>query len=322
MKWSEFRTSVIKLINSSSTSGNLIPTTDSSVVDSVLRLPQLYNAVLLEIATTAKYIHKKKSISQNPIPNQLLMPLTTFDVQQHLSTDLTDMSAKGSQSYCFKVDNVATIYIEEEFPSGTWTVLNTINHTTPKGEFTQYKGFTGCTDVTRNVRVRFGGNYPYNVRDKALFAYLFPTVDDIPNYEKYRTYTMPTDFYLLNKVVNNGNNMLRQNTVDWEFQGRNEIAVNYFLVGGIDIFYYAYPTEVPETPSDDYVLQLDNEANQASVFGVAALILMDDPVGKSTSTNLMALYQNKLANMVNAVTKGSTSVSNSLFTTDNTFKLF
>lgn len=208
MKWSEFRTSVIKMINNYSTSGNLIPTTDSSVVDSVLRLPQLYNSVLLEIATTAKYINSKTIITQ-------------VGLSPYISTN-----------------------------------------------------------------------------------------------PKYIEYTMPSDFYSMNKVEFNFEK------IKWLWRGRNKIAVSSAIDGEIDVFYYAYPTEVPETPSDDYVLQLDNEANQASVFGVAALILMDDPVGKSTSTNLMALYQNKLANMTNAVTKGSTSVSNSLFTTDNTYKLF
>lgn len=310
MTYSEFRDLTIKLLNSYSTSGNLTLLTDSSINDAVLRLASFAQVAQFEIATTAKYIHKKKIISQNPIPN-LLLGLYTFDIQAHLDKDLIDMVAKGAKSYNFEVDNLATIYIEEETSTGVWTILQTLTNTV-KGEYTIFKGFTGVTNVAHNVRVRFSGSYPYNVRNKALFAYLWPTTSDMPVYQKYAEYTMPTDFFQLNKVVNKGNSI--QNTVDWEWQGRTKVSVNYFLVGEIDIFYYAYPTAVPTTPSDDWTFDLDEEACKAIPYYASAQVLMDDPVNRSTSDKLMALYQGKLANMSNNITQGNQSVKNSMFT--------
>lgn len=321
MTYAQFRDMTIKLLNQFSASGNLTPLTDAAVQDAVLRFPVFAQASQVEIATTAKYIHKKKVISQNPIPNLLPNPLYTFDVQAHLDSDLPDMVAKGAKSYNFEVDNVADIYIEEERVSGVWTILQTINHTTPKGEYTIYKGFTGCTNPNYNVRVRFSGSYPYNVRNRALFAYIFPTVSDIPVYQRYAEYTMPTNFYQLNKVVNKGNSMLYQNTIDWEWRGRNGIAVNYFLVGEIDVFYYAYPTEVPITPADDWEFDLDEEACQCIPYYVASQVLADDPVNKSVGVRMFEIYQGKLANMSNVITQGSQSVKNSMFLSNDS-KLF
>lgn len=322
MNYGQLKAATIKILNSYSNSGQLIPATDGNVKDYIFRFPELANICQFEIATTAKYIHKVKRISQNPVPNQLPNALNKFDVVQHLGTDLTDMVAQGAKSYYFEVDNVADIYIEEERTSGVWTVLKTINHATPKGQYTAYKGFTGCTNTSYNVRVRFSGSYPYNVRNRALFAYLFPTEDDIPVYERYVKYTMPSDFYLLNRVVNKGNQMTYTNTIDWQFEGRNVIAVNYFLVGSIDIFYYAYPATIPDNVADDYEFEIDEEACQAMPYFVASQVLLDDPMNKSVGDKLYTIYQGKLANMTNAVTQGSTSIKNSLFTGDSINKLF
>ena len=317
----EGKLQVKKLISQFSSSGQLTADTDSSIIDNIKRLPAFFNQYQTEVATNAKYIHGVKRISQNPIPNMLTNPLYQFDVQQHLSTDLTDMVAKGAKSYSFKMDNVGTAIIEEQV-GGVWQALPIpviINNTTPKGEYTLYKGFILASSPTNNVRVRFTGSYPFNVRDKALFAYSFPTEIDIPTYEKYIKYTMPDNFYLLNKVDNKGNSMLRQNTIDWEWEGENElgesiIAINYFLVGEIDIHCYLYPDKVPDDVADGFKFQLKPDGFFAMCVGVAYEVLKDDPVNKSVADKLYAVYQSKLANMTNAVTLGSTNVKNSLFT--------
>lgn len=322
MKWSELVDTTIKLLDFYSNAGNVIPSSDGNTLDATLRFPQFAQIAQVEIATTAKYIRKTKEISQNPIPNLMPNPLYMFNVIPHLGMDLTDMVSKGAKSYYFEVDNVADIYIEEETTPNTWTILDTINHTTPKGIYTSYKGFIEASSVNNNVRIRFSGDYPYNIRNRFLCAYAFPTIDDIPNYQRYVKYTMPADFYQLEKVINKGNDMLYQDTVDWQWEGRNILAVNYGLIGEIDVFYYAYPTQVPISPTDDWEFDLDEEACQAIPFYIASQVLIDDPANKSTASTLLALYQGKLANMSNVITQGAQSVKNSMFVTDGTNKLF
>lgn len=322
MNYKTFKEDTLKLLNQWSISGNLIPLTDENTLDMVLRFPAFLNKYLQEIATSAKYIHKVKSISQNPIPNLLPSPLSCFDIIQHTDQDLTTMLAKGAKSYHFMIDGVSSWIIEEERASGVWTELSNGSQVSPKGEYSRYKGFTGVTDPSYNVRIRFTGLYPYNVRNRALYAYVFPTVSDIPDYERYVIYQMPSNFYMLNKVVQKGNGMIYDNTLDWNWEGRDKIALNYFLVGEIDVHYHAYPDIVADNVADDYILQLDEEACQAATYGVACEVFRTDPQNKSVSDKLYAVYQGKLANMTNVVTLGSTSVKNSLFKTDSTAKLF
>jgi hypothetical protein len=322
MNYGTFKSDTLKLLNQWSIRGNLIPLTDENTLDMVLRFPAFLNKYLQEIATSSKYIHRVKSISQNPIPNMLPNPLSCFDIIQHTDQDLTSMLSKGAKSYHFMVDGVSSWVIEEERTSGIWTELSSGSQSSPKGEYTRYKGFTGVTDTSYNVRIRFTGLYPYNVRNRALYAYVFPTVEDIPDYERYVIYEMPTNFFMLNKVVQKGQGLIYDNTLDWNWEGRNKIALNYFLVGEIDVHYHAYPDVVPENVADEYVLQLDEEACQAATYGVACEVFRTDPQNKSVSDKLYAVYQGKLANMTNVITLGSTSVKNTLFKTDSTSKLF
>jgi hypothetical protein len=322
MNYGTFKKDTLKLLNQWSISGNLISEADENTLDMTLRFSAFLNKYMQEIATAAKYIHKKKSISQNPIANLLSNPVDCFNVIQHTSQDLTTMVAKGAKSYHFMIDGVSSWVIEEERTSGVWTVLSTASQSSPKGQYTRYKGFTGVTDPSYNVRIRFTGDYVYNIRNRALYEFNFPTVEDIPDYERYVIYEMPTDFYMLNKVVYKGQNMVYDNTLDWQWEGRNKIALNYYLVGEIDIFYYAYPEVIPESVADDYVLPLDEEACQAATYGVACEIFRTDPQNKSVSDKLYAVYQGKLANMKNVITIGSTTVKNSFFSTDGSTKLF
>jgi hypothetical protein len=308
MNYATFRDATIKLLNVYSASGNLTPISDSSVQDAVLRFPAFVNICQNEIATTTKYIHKKKIISQNPIPNMLSNPYATFDIQAFLGIDLVDMVAQGAQSYNFEVDNLATIYIEEEV-NGVWQVLPIpveINNTV-KGQYTIYKGFIVPSNPTNNVRVRFSGLYPYNIRNKALFAYTWSSTDDMPIYQRYSEYIMPDDFFNLMNVVDKGNN------IKWEFKGRNIIAIDYFLVGEVDIQYYAYPTEVSDPSIDSFIFDLDEEACQCMAFYVASQVLIDDPINKSVGARLFDIYQGKLANLTNVITQGTQSVTNTMF---------
>lgn len=314
MLYSEAKSKTINLLNQYSNSGNLIPSTDGNTLDFTLRMPALFDFTQKEIATTAKYIHKSKHITQNPIPNLLPNADNEFDVRQYQVVDITDAEAQGAQSYYFEVDGIATVYIEEETAPDTWTQLTVINNTT-QGQFTAYSGFTGVSNVANNVRLRFSGLYPYNYRNRALYAFIFPTVADIPPYTKFINYTMNADFFKLQRVEIQDNDDPFPQTVPWYWVGRNALAVSRYFIGYIDIFYYAYPATIDDTVADSYPFEIDEEACQAMPFYVASQLLIDDPINKSVSDKLFAMYQGKLSNLANLPTQNNKAVKNTLFAT-------
>jgi hypothetical protein len=310
---------VLQTINYWSISGNLIDSTDPNRLDYTLRFRTHYDTCQKEIATTSKKIKKTYRVSQNYIPNQLSGD--TFDVVQYLATDLT-YSATGSKAYSFKVDNVSTIYIEEETAEDTWTTLSTISHTTPVGYFTEYTGLITASDTDNDIRIRFSGSYPYNIRDIALFAYSFPSAGTIPQYQRYRLYNMPSDFFQLNKIIFKGNpsdGYSYNPTADFYWEKRNVLAINYFNVGEYTIDYNAYPTDIDDNTLTTYEFEIDVEAQEAIPFYVASHMMLDE--NGNINNKLYTMYQGKLANLDDKVSNGATSISNTLFTS-TTNKLF
>ncbi|OCZ54312.1 hypothetical protein [Dehalobacter sp. TeCB1] len=64
MNYGQARDKTIKLLNSYSNAGNITPLTEGNVLDYTLRMPALFDASQIEIATTAKYIDAIHTVSQ------------------------------------------------------------------------------------------------------------------------------------------------------------------------------------------------------------------------------------------------------------------
>jgi hypothetical protein len=309
---------IIKIINNYSNSGNLISDTDPNQLDYTLRFRVLQDTAQKLIATIKK-IHKVKKINQNSIPSQLPLPLYNFDIIQHLDTDKT-YEAVGTKALTFKVDNIATIYIEEKI-AGVWIELEQIDHTTPVGEFATYSKLVSASDPTNTIRIRFSGSYPYNIRDIAMFKYPFPNTTAIPKYERYTLHEMPSDFYQFNKLVLKGNltnSQQYQSTSDFYWEQRNIIAIPYYNIGEYNVFYYAYPQDITDETEGTYEFEIDTEAQEAIPYYVAAHMLMDE---SNTYQDLLGMYNNILANLDTKIANAPNGVQNSLFS-GTTEKLF
>lgn len=310
MNLGQVKDKTTKLINNYSNNGNLISPLDPNQLDYSLRYNSLIDIAQKEIAQIKK-IHREKRISQNPIPTLLESPLYQFDVEQHLNVDLI-YTGKGAKAYYFEVDNQAEIYIEEEI-GGVWVILQMISHSSPVGEYTAYKGLINSSGG--NVRMRFSGNYVYNIRNRALYGYDFPTDDDVPDFTRYKRYFMPDDFYQLNKVILDGNvreSKTYHNTSDFFWEQRNVIALNYFNSGEYRIFYYAYPQNIDDDTDDSYELEVDIEAQEAIPYYVAAHVLMDET---NLYTTLLTIYNNKLMNLDGKIANPPNAIENTMFST-------
>ena len=304
----------IKLINYYSSAGTIITASDPNYSDYVLRMPSLIDSAQKEIATTAKSIRKQHTISQNPIISQINNPYYNFDIVQHLKDDII-YSATGSKAYTFKVDNPSTIYIEESSDNGeNWTTLDTITHTTPKGKFTEYKGLITLSDVENLARIRFGGNYVYNFRDIAMFDVNFASEDDIPQYQAYVEYTMPTDFYKLVNVETKGQYVEGKSFrpyTDFYWNKTNVLSVNYYKTCEFDIDYIAYPATITDATATSTELEIDIEAQEAIPYYVASHMMIDE--NGNINNKLYAMYQGKVANLNDNTPNGSTQVLNTMY---------
>lgn len=280
-----------------------VPISDGENADYLNRMNRFADVAQKELAQVKK-IHSVFSLSNNPIkPQQGL--LQGFDIKQHLpGTDIIDMF-QGSQAYYFEVDNVGDIYIEESTVSG-WVPLVTINNTV-KGQFTAYKGLINASNPLNQIRLRFSGNYVYNIRNKALFAYSFPSVQDVPDYRPYIKFQMPSDFMELQKVIQQGDPRTYIDMISFKWEGKKTFVLNYYDVGSFDVHYYRYPTTIDSTTPDTYDFEIDIEAQEAIPFFLGGHALMDE--NPTLAIQLLNEYQTKLSRLFTTDDFGITTIT-------------
>jgi hypothetical protein len=284
------KTKALQYMREYSNNANLISSTVNA--DYTLAFNNAADTAQKKIATIKKII-STYSFSRNPILNQLGL-LTGFDIQQHLNVDLIDTMAIGSQAYYFEVDRQCSVYIEEQV-GGVWTILSTITVPNTVISFTAYKGLITPSSLLNQVRIRFGGLYPYNIRNRYLCQYTFPTVADIPDYTNYVEYTMPNNFMKLKSVIHRGDPNVYEHISNHYWRGKRILVVRYDIAGSFDIEYYQYPADITASTDDNYVFELDIDACEAIPYFMGAMALIEE--NPSVSTMLLNLYQAELSNL-------------------------
>ena len=247
-----------------------IKITDAENADYLLRAIPFFDQAQKQIAQYSK-IHAVKHISRYPETN-LLGDNQTWDMIRHANADLSNTICVGGQAYYFEVDNPATIYIEEEV-SGVWTVRDTITVPESVTSFTAYKGVISLDSVLNSVRMRFSGSYPYSIRNRAFYANLYASASKVPDYTPYVTYTMPSDFFEIDKVINTTDNQIYNDTLDYRRVGRREIVFSYDTKGEIDAHYFKYPVNLYD--QDTVTVYTDTASAGAFTY-------ITFPVGAST----------------------------------------
>lgn len=291
MNLGQLKNKVLRLIAEFSNNGVLIAQQKNA--DYINRVIDIANDGLTEIVTTAKRKSKTIKISQNPI-NPIGGLASGFDVVQFSGTDISNNVGLNATAYYFEVDNTATIYVEEEYPTGVWTTLQTIQNTV-KGVYTAYKGLIVGT-TGRNKRLRFSGQYTYNIKNVGLFNKPFETVADIPDYVPYKIYEMPSDFYMLKDIkVESLRNITP--TQDFYNEAQKTLRLNYYFSNQFDINYYAYPELIPDTATDTYEIDIDILGANVLVYYVASIVKNDEDV--TMSTVFANMYETKLARLSN-----------------------
>jgi hypothetical protein len=291
----------IQYMREYSTNSNL--NSASQNADYTLAFNNAADTASKKIATIKKII-STYSFSQNPILNQLGR-FQGFDIVQHLDVDLTDTVATGSRAYYFEVDRQCSVYIEEQI-NAVWTILSTIVVPNTVTSFTAYKGLITPSSVLNQVRIRFGGLYVYNIRNRYLCQYTFPTVADIPDYTPYVKYTMPTNFMKLKGVIHKTDVRIYEHMSDFFWEGKRVLVVNYYHTGSFDIEYFAYPADITASTADDYAFEVDIDACEAIPYFMGAMALVEE--NPSISTTLLNLYQAELGNLDQLDTGVSTMV--------------
>lgn len=276
MLWKDIKLGTLKKIDPSIT--DLTPTRNTK--DYLNAMVETTNRGLQDLSTAGKYITKDITITQSKVHNLLPDPLLMMNIYQHLKYDVT-YETSGATAYYFEVDGTATISIVVD-----GAATETINNTA-KGRFTVYKGLI-ADSAGKTVKIVFGGLYPYQYRNVALYDVNFETAEDIWPYVSERRYDLrelTTDFYRLvttDLVLQAGFSERRyEKTSAYYWEGDSVLVLNGLQPGEWTVHYYAYPAEVTEATKDENDIELDPEVAKLLTIYNAAELMEDEDISKA-----------------------------------------
>lgn len=238
------------------------------------------------------------TVSQNPIPN-LLGLLQGFDMQQYLPGNNKVLERTGCKSYYFELDNVGTVTV-----AINGVTVTTINNTV-KRQFTAYKANTGANSGD-TVTITFTGNYPYNVRNTALYGYAFATDEDVPDYRPYVSYDMPTDFMGFDELIITTDPRVYEPYMAYKWHKNKKVILNYYDKGSFDVHYFRYPAEILPTDLDSAEMSVEDKAIDLVVLQAGIKATAAD--NEELSAYLQKLFDKTAPNIIQKELIGQSSV--------------
>jgi len=274
--WHDIKLATLQKMFSSNGTGPI--QIDSSTKEYIESMPQAANEGLQLLATAGKFILKSQQIVVRAIKNML-----TDSFERHYVTNgHIEFAFMGAKSYYFTVMGSqisGTVTVGEGEP----IVLHTEDSETIDSDtaFTVFKGNLENPDGEL-VTLSFTCDYPFEVRNACLYPYNFPTDDDVPVYEEYIRYNLPSimdSFYQLseNDLYYQGERGDSYIAADEYYQEADKtLVIPRSQTGIYTIYYKAYPEQITQETEDDYVLELDPEVAAILPLYMASQLYKDD----------------------------------------------
>lgn len=246
------------------------------------------NRALIRVNTLRRAV--SQCVINHRHPENLVMNSSFVPVAREGGSDLSFESPRRAKAFYFSSDGNGNAYVEK-YVSGTWQVMAEIT-LTGNGEYREYRGFirengSFLAEVVP-VRIRFCGEFLYNVRSVALWSDVYSeNTSEIPAYSPYIEYDidkMKDDFIGIASPImtetENGKEIAENVTVD----GKSKVMIPYDDVG---VYYLEYYRELPrivqgESVEDDMrELPIDDELASLVPVLVCAEICQDDDPDRS-----------------------------------------
>lgn len=267
---------------------------DSSTREYIESMPQAANEGLQLLSTAGKFILKSQQIVVRPVENML----SSDFIRTYVTDGEKSYIAEGAKSYYFTVMG-SVIHCEIQVGENDPIIIETPveegedPHTIESPtQFTTFKGNIPNPDK-ENVKLTFTCEYPFEVRNVALYPYNYSADKEVPDYEEYIRYSLPDlmeSFYQLseNDLYYEGGHGEGYIAADEYYQEADKTLVIPRKQTGIyTVYYKAYPTQITQETPDDYVLELDPEVAAILPLYMASQLYKDD------DNSIATVYRNE-----------------------------
>ena len=125
---------------------------------------------------------------------------------------------------------------------------------------------------------------------KIIATKTYSEISDEQKSDRYTSYSLPSDLYQIKNIMVLDEDNKPSNADYYTVQ--NKIYINDNSKGNTVLEYYRYPQEINEETTDDFYLEIDEDAQGILPYKVADDILKTDP--SSDYTAFATEYQRKL----------------------------
>jgi len=154
---------------------------------------------------------------------------------------------------------------------------------------------TDDEDIALRLNLVYSTSYQeLSEKKKILKTKVLKEISDEVQEAGFTEYTLPSSMYQMKNVIalDENNNMVN---ADYYTVGKKKIFINNNSNYQYILEYYAYPTVITEKTDDDFVLEIDQDAQMVLPYMVASDILKTDPSADYTA--FLAEYRRKLQEM-------------------------
>lgn len=275
MTWNDIKLATLQKMFSAD--GLTIPN-DDSTNDYLAAMPYVANEGILMMSTAGKYLIKHISISINPIPN-LLGSQVGGSIHNIVSGNQT-YTGDNAKSYYFEATGKCNVTVKVGNEIVETIAINSID------EYTSYKNIIP-NDTKARVTLEFDSEYPYSIKNIALYAAKYDEVEQIPAYAEKVRFSMAElvdDFHSINSIYFEGDiGKTRYIKTDEVFkEGDKILALDREVPGNYIVYYNALPPAITAATDDDYVLPLDREVEALLPLYMASQLYKDDDISIAT----------------------------------------
>ena len=260
------------------------PVSQELIGDLVNKFKYFLNSAVSYIAGQIK-LPRIYSVTRTPINNLLGTGFAEWSIlpgEKHLA------QAPGGRSYYFELSGNCNAEIWQGAQ-----LVKTIAHTD-----NAYMAYKGILPNTADTRIEISSDYPFSVKNIALFGAPFPADEDVPDYTPFVAYTMPPDFREFDKIIGLGGGYHILNSDEYIWERENLFRLPYQSSGQFDFHYFATPKRIEVEAPDDTVIEVVEKAEMLVPLKVAIDITAgtDDLAG--TSHYLDGKFSNMLVNIM------------------------
>lgn len=254
------------------------------------------NSAMRYIANIAPIISKYQ-IAQYPLKN-LLIGTSDTDAKHYNGLIPLVYSAENAKSLYFECSGQGELTITDD--NGTRVIiLDSLK------AFKEYREF-----VKGKVNLSFAGNYSYDIKNIAVYGERFSDkIEDIPSYREYIRYNLKeltavnnipvfVDFVEIIKESNTTNDETYVNIKNFKIEQNCILVLDGMDKAEYSVFYKRNFILFTEETSDDFLIELDFEIENALPFLAAWYVFRDDEESKAVdwkneAEDILARYAQK-----------------------------